>query len=110
MPGLEFAKNDIVLWRGNSLTAFHGCSLDSLLRNLGVVNVIITGISLNGGIVGATIEAMNCNYRPIVPTDCVMGYPFEYGEAVIKHTVSGLSYLTTGLKLAEAWGSDWNGL
>ncbi len=67
--------------------------------------MIATGVSLNVGIVGLAIEAVNLGYHVVIPRDCVAGYPAEYGEAVLANTLSRLAHLTTSEALAEGWRS-----
>jgi nicotinamidase-related amidase len=104
LPEVKPQGDEFVMWRFHSPTLFHDSSLDSVCRNLGITTVVLTGVSLNLGIPGSTIEAMNRNYRVVIPTDCVAGYPPEYGDMVLKNTLHGLAYLTTSRELAEAWG------
>jgi nicotinamidase-related amidase len=104
LPEVKPQGDEFIMWRFHSPTLFHDSSLDSVCRNLGITTVVLTGVSLNLGIPGSTIEAMNRNYRVVIPTDCVAGYPPEYGEMVLKNTLHGLAYLTTARELAEAWG------
>jgi biuret amidohydrolase len=104
VPGLEPAPGEWLIWRSHGMTGFHDTSLDSICRNMGITTIVVTGVSLNCGVVGVTIEAINRAYRVIVPTDCVAGFPAEYGDMVLKHSLSGLSFLTTAKELAAAWG------
>ena len=104
LPEVKPQGDEFIMWRFHCPTIFHDSSLDSVCRNLGITTVVLTGVSLNLGIPGSTIEAMNRNYTVIIPTDCVAGYPPEYGEMVLKNTLHGLAYLTTARELAEAWG------
>ncbi|HKD66374.1 MAG TPA: cysteine hydrolase [Candidatus Binataceae bacterium] len=104
LPEVKPQGDEFIIWRFHSPTLFHDSSVDSICRNLGITTVVLTGVSLNLGIPGSTIEAMNRNYRVVIPTDCVAGYPPEYGEMVLKNTLHGLAYLTTARELAEAWG------
>ena len=49
------------------------------------------------------IEAVNHGYHVVIPRDCVVGYPREYGEAVLANTLSRLAHSTTSAELAERW-------
>jgi nicotinamidase-related amidase len=110
LPGLEPEEGDFVIWRTHGMTAFHDTSLDSICRNMGIRTIIPTGVSVNVAITGATIEAVNRAYRVVIPTDCVVGFPPEYGDMVIKNALVGLAFLTTAQELAAAWDVDWNAL
>src|SRR5206468_2328137 len=54
---------DYVVTRFHGVTPFHGTELDALLRNLGVRTVVASGVSVNVGIVGVAIEAVNAGYQ-----------------------------------------------
>lgn len=110
VPGLEPQPGEWTIWRSHAMTAFHDTSLDSLCRNMGIGTIVVTGVSLNCGVVGVTIEGINRAYRVVVPTDCVAGFPAEYGDMVLKHCLSGLSFLTTARDLSAAWGINWSEL
>ncbi|HZY58429.1 MAG TPA: cysteine hydrolase [Candidatus Binataceae bacterium] len=110
LPGLEPQEGDFVIWRTHGMTAFHDTSLDSICRNMGIRTIIPTGVSINVAITGATIEAVNRAYRVVIPTDCVVGFPPEYGDMVLKNALVGLAFLTTAQELAAAWDVDWSKL
>ena len=103
VPGLEPIEGEFVIWRSHGMTAFHDTSLDSICRNMGIRTIVPTGVSINVAITGATIEAVNRAYQVVIPTDCVAGFPPEYGDMVLKNALVGLAYLTTGEELAAAW-------
>jgi nicotinamidase-related amidase len=94
---------DYVLTRFHGLTPFHGTELDQLLRNLGVHTVVATGVSVNIGVLGMTIEAVNSGYQVVVPRDAVAGTPDEYVDAVMTHTVRLLATIASVDEVVEAW-------
>jgi nicotinamidase-related amidase len=92
-----------VVTRFHGVTPFHGTELDQLLRNLGVRTVVATGVSVNVGIVGLTIEAVNAGYQVVIPRDAVAGTPDEYVDAVFEHTLRLLATVTTTEQVEAAW-------
>ncbi|MBX6768842.1 MAG: isochorismatase family protein, partial [Actinomadura rubrobrunea] len=80
-------------------------SLDQTLRSLGVRTVVALGVSLNLGIPGLCLEAVNLGYRVVVVTDAVAGAPADYGDAVMARTVALLAARATSTDLAAAWRS-----
>ena len=62
-----------------------------------------TGVSLNRGVTGMTLEAVNYGYRVVIPTDCVVGYPKEYGDMMLEHTLAPLAWLSTAEAIMAAW-------
>lgn len=104
VPELGPDPRDIVCQRFHGMSPFASTELDAFLRAEGATTVIATGVSLNVGIIGLTIEAVNHGYHVVIPRDCVAGYPAEYGEAVLANTLARIAHLTTGEELLGMWG------
>lgn len=100
---VEPVAGDFELWRSHASTSFHDTGLDSLLRNIGIRTVILTGISLNYNVFGTAMEATNRNYQVVVPRDCVAGWPLEYGEMIIDHSLGHRARITNSVELVKAW-------
>ncbi len=97
------AEQDLESIRLHGISPFAGTDLDSILRSLGTRTVVAAGVSLNRGIIGISIEAVNHGYEVVVPRDAVIGYPREYGEMVLRHTLDGLVTLSTVEELVGIW-------
>lgn len=94
---------DVVVARQHGLTGFYESGLDPFLRNMGVRSVILTGVSVNIGILGTAIEAVNRGYTVIVPTDCVAGDPPEYAEQALRYSIRNLAFLSSRAEVESAW-------
>jgi nicotinamidase-related amidase len=103
VPELGPDPRDLVSQRFHGMSPFAATELDAFLRAEGATTVIATGVSLNVGIVGLAIEAVNHGYQVVIPRDCVAGYPREYGEAVLANTLSRLAHFTTSEELVAGW-------
>jgi len=103
VPELGPEPEDLVSQRFHGMSPFHGTSLEPWLRSEGATTVIAAGVSLNVGITGLVIEAVNRCYRVVVARDCVAGWPLEYGEMVLEKTVGQLATLATAAEIAAAW-------
>lgn len=101
IPELGPAPGDLDSVRFHGMSPFHGTGLDMALRSLGVETVVATGVSLNVGIPGVVIEALNHGYHVVLATDCVAGYPVDYAKQVVEH---GLARITTRATAAELLG------
>ncbi|HEX4082122.1 MAG TPA: isochorismatase family cysteine hydrolase [Acidimicrobiales bacterium] len=96
---------DIVLHRFHGMSPFAGTELDWILKSTGAKTVVVTGVSLNRGVFGTTIEAVNYGYQVVLPRDGVAGYPKEYGEMVLEHSLAALAWLTDAAELTAAWSA-----
>jgi nicotinamidase-related amidase len=94
---------DYVLTRFHGVTPFHATELDQLLRNLGVRTVVATGVSINVGVTGLVIEAVNSGYQVVIPRQAVAGTPDEYVDAVLTHTLRLLATVTAVDDVVAAW-------
>ena len=94
---------DLLSTRVHGFSPFTATSLDVWLRNLGVTTVVATGVSLNLGIIGTCLEAVNLGYTVVVPTDAVCGIPKDYADAVLTNTIAAIAHLTTVEALIAAW-------
>lgn len=94
---------DYVVNRFHGVTPFHATELDQLLRNLGITTVVATGVSVNIGVTGMTIEAVNAGYQVVIPRDAVTGTPESHVESMMEHTLRLLATITTVDEVAGAW-------
>ena len=94
---------DISIARLHGLTPFTSTSLDQTIRNLGASTIIPIGVSINIGILGLVLSAVDLGYQVVIPTDAVAGVPPEYGEKVLQGTLSLLSTLTTTQEIISTW-------
>jgi nicotinamidase-related amidase len=67
--------------------------------------VVATGVSLNLGIPGLAIEAVNLGYRVVLPQDAVCGIPADYARSVIDNTMALVATLTTVDELIACWSA-----
>ena len=88
------------------MSPFSGTSLDTWLRSLGVRTVVATGVSVNLGVLGLAIEAVNLGYQVVVPRDAVAGLPASYANALLDQTFPLISTLTTVADVVRAWERD----
>ena len=95
--------SDVVLYRYHGMTPFAGTELDWILKSLKAQTLVVTGVSVNRGVTGTVIEAVNYGYHVVVPRDCVVGYPAAYAEMVLEHTLAALAWLSDAAEIAAAW-------
>lgn len=71
-----------------------------------MTTVVVAGVSLNLGIPGTVVEALNFGYRVVVARDCTAGVPAEYGESVLRNTLSIVSTIATSAEISGSWSSS----
>ena len=106
VPELGPEPSDVVVARMHGMTPFMSTSLDQMLRNMGVTTVVATGVSVNLGILGLCINAVDLGYQVVLPRDAVVGIPADYADAVIDNTLSSITTVTTTDELCGLWAAD----
>jgi nicotinamidase-related amidase len=106
MPELGWSEQDIKVPRMHGMTPFTGTELDAVLRSLGIGTVIATGVSVNLGVLGMILSALDLGYQIVLPVDAVVGVPADYAKAVIEHSLSLVTTLTNVEELVALWQVD----
>jgi nicotinamidase-related amidase len=106
VPELGPEAGDVVISRVHGVSPFAGTALDATLRNMGVTTVVTAGVSVNVGILGLVIEAVNLGYRVVVVADAVVGVPVAYGVEVMRHTMSLLATVAKSAEVVAAWAGS----
>lgn len=114
-PGVEIVAEldqrpkDIVVARMHGVTPFTGTELDPILRNLGVRTIVLMGVSLNVGVMGAALSAVDLGYQVVLVRDAVAAVPAEYGQWILDHTMPMIATLATAGEVTAAWATTHPG-
>jgi nicotinamidase-related amidase len=103
VPELGVDAADILVSRLHGMTPFTSTSLDQILRNLGVRTVVATGVSVNLGLFGMALSAVDLGYHVVLVRDAVAGVPAAYAEAVIENSLSLITTVVTAEEVTAAW-------
>jgi biuret amidohydrolase len=103
VPEVGVEPGDFVMRRLHAMSPMTDTGLDLVLRNMGITTIVAGGVSLNVGVMGLVIEAANRSYNVVIPRDTVVGVPPEYGEMVLKNSLSLIARLTTADELIDIW-------
>ncbi len=103
VPDLAREASDLESARLHGMAPFIGTNLDPTLRAEGIRTVVATGVSVNIGIFGLALEAVNFGYRVVIATDCVTGLPADYAASVLKNSLSLLATQLTSQQILEVW-------
>ena len=100
---LDAQPTDVTVPRTHWTTPFTGTELDAVIRNFGVRTIVLTGVSVNLGIMGAALSAVDLGYQVVVVRDAVVGLPKEYADAVIENSLAMIATIVTADELIAAW-------
>lgn len=100
-----YAPGDLVLPRYHGLSPMADGQLDALLRNSGIVSIVVAGVSLNIAIPNLTFDAVNRSYQVIVAADAVAGTPVSYGAQVIDNCLRLIATVASTDDVVAAWAA-----
>ena len=103
LPELDVAASDVVVARHHGLTPFTGTDLDQTLRNLGVSTIVAVGSSLNVGVSGLVMSAVDLGYQVVMADDAVVGVPLDYGRAVLTNGLGLLATIVGSSDIIACW-------
>jgi biuret amidohydrolase len=95
---------DLFVDRHHGVSPFGGTELHELLSARRITDVVVSGVSLNVGIPGTVIEAVNAGYRVVVATDAVVGVPVDYGDQVLRNSLAAIATLADTATVIAALG------
>lgn len=105
VPELGDTRGDLFSVRSHGMSPWIGTNLDAIIRSLNVDTIVAVGVSLNVGLFGLCLNAVDLGYRVVLPVDATAGVPADYADQVVKHSLSALATLTTSRELIQFWTS-----
>jgi nicotinamidase-related amidase len=64
---------------------------------------VATGVSVNLGVFGLVLTALDLGYQVVLVRDAVAGLPVEYAQSVIDNSLMLISTVVTSDELLGAW-------
>ena len=98
-----FANTDIVIPRHHGLFPTIDSELLTVLGNLGVRTVILSGVSLNVSLPVTAAHLTQAGFDLIVPRETAVGIPAEYGQQVLVNTIAMLGRVISLEDLLSEW-------
>lgn len=103
VPELGLAPADLVFPKTHGVGSLGSTGVDAALRNLGVEEIVLAGVSVNVAIPALAFEAVNLGYRVTIPRDAVAGVPSSYAVEVLDNTLALVATITTVDELTDRW-------
>jgi nicotinamidase-related amidase len=95
--------DDMVLRRHQGISPVYGTETLMILRNLGVEEVVVAGVSTNWAVPLVAAAASDEDFTVAIPTDAVAGAPAEHHASMIRHALGFVARMTTVDELIANW-------
>ena len=103
VPEVGVAPGDLVFPRRQGISPVHRTEVLAVLRNLGVEEVVVAGVSTNLAVVLVAVGAADEDFAVTIPVDAVVGTPPEHHASVLAHSLAFVGRLVTVDVLLAEW-------
>ena len=103
VPEIGVAPGDLVLPRHQGISPVHRTETLAILRNMGIEEVVVAGVSTNLAIPLVAVGAADEDFAVTIPTDACIGTPAEHHASMLKNGLAFVARLTTVGDLLAEW-------
>ncbi len=103
VPEIGVGPDDLVLPRHQGISPVHRTEVLAVLRNMGITEVVVAGVSTNLAIPLAAAGAADEDFAVTIPTDGCIGTPPEHHASMLKHSLAFVARLATVDELLAEW-------
>ncbi|HEX3333105.1 MAG TPA: isochorismatase family protein [Acidimicrobiales bacterium] len=103
IPEIGVAPDDLVLPRHQGLSPVHRTEVLTILRNLGIDEVVVAGVSTNLALTLTAAGAADEDFAVTVVTDASVGTPASHHASMLKHSLRFVGRLATVDELVAEW-------
>jgi nicotinamidase-related amidase len=105
IPEIGVGPEDLVLPRHQGISPVHRTEVLAMLRNLGIDEVVIAGVSTNLAIPLTAAGAADEDFGVIVTSDASVGTPASHHVSMLMHSLAYVARLATVDELLGEWSS-----
>jgi nicotinamidase-related amidase len=105
VPEIGVGPDDLVLPRHQGISPVHRTEVLSVLRNMGITDVVVAGVSTNLAIPLAAVGAADEDFAVTVPTDACVGTPPEHHDSMLRHSLAFVARLATVDEILAEWSA-----
>ncbi|HEY1829495.1 MAG TPA: isochorismatase family protein [Acidimicrobiales bacterium] len=103
VPEIGVGPEDLILPRHQGISPIHRTETLAVLRNMGIEEVVVAGVSTNLAIPLVAVGAADEDFAVTVPTDATVGTPPEHHASMLKNSLAFVARLSTVDDLLDEW-------
>jgi len=105
VPEVGVGPDDLLLPRHQGISPVHNTEVLPILRNMGIDEVVVAGVSTNLAVPLVAVGAADENFAVTVPTDAVVGTPAEHHASMLRYCLAFVARLATTDQLLAEWSA-----
>jgi nicotinamidase-related amidase len=105
VPELGLDPGDLVLPRHQGISPVHRTEVLAILRNMGMDEVVVAGVSSNLAVLLVAVGAADEDFGVTVATDATVGTPAKHHASMLRHSLAFVARLATTDELLAEWSA-----
>jgi nicotinamidase-related amidase len=103
VPEIGVGPDDLVLPRHQGISPVHRTETLAILRNMGIEEIVVAGVSTNLAIPLVAVGAADEDFEVTIATDACIGTPLEHHASMLTNGLAFVARLTTTDDLLAEW-------
>ena len=103
VPAIGVEPADLVFERHQGISPVHRTEVLSVLRNMGIDEVVVTGVSTNLAVPAVAVGASDENFSVVVVSDATIGVPESHHRSMLRHSLAFVAEVRTADEVVAAW-------
>ncbi|HEX4127917.1 MAG TPA: isochorismatase family protein, partial [Acidimicrobiales bacterium] len=105
VPEIGVGPDDLVLPRHQGISPVHRTEVLTVLRNMGVDDIVVAGVSTNLAVPLVAVGAADEDFGVTVASDASVGTPPEHHASMLRHSLAFVARLATTDELLAEWSA-----
>jgi nicotinamidase-related amidase len=106
VPEIGVYEGDLVFERHQGISPVHRTEVLAVLRNMGIDEVVVAGVSTNLAVPLVAVAAADEDFAVTIARDATAGVPLSHHESMLRHSLAFVGRLATSDELMAAWRSE----
>jgi nicotinamidase-related amidase len=103
VPEIGVEAADLVFERHQGISPVHRTEVLSVLRNMGIDEVVVTGVSTNLAVPAVAVGASDEDFSVVVVSDGTIGVPESHHQSMLRHSLAFVARVLTADEVVSAW-------
>jgi nicotinamidase-related amidase len=105
VPEIGIGPDDLVLPRHQGISPVYRTEVLSIMRNMGMEDIVVAGVSTNLAIPLTAVGAADEDFGVTVASDATVGTPPEHHASMLRHSLAFVARLATTDELLAEWSA-----
>jgi nicotinamidase-related amidase len=103
VPAIGVEPADLVFERHQGISPVHRTEVLSVLRNMGIDELVVAGVSTNLAVPAVAVGASDENFSVVVVRDATIGVPESHHQSMLRYSLAFVARLLSADEVAAGW-------